>query len=93
MRRIKPEGESKSRRSLRVPAEDIVLGGTFVYGGEEFEVVENVAELPSDACCGCAFSGSEGDGYRSCPNVRCSGFDRRDGRFVWFVRRDAESSL
>lgn len=88
MRRVKSEGESKSRRSLRVPSEDIAVGGVFLYGGEEFEVVESIVDIPRDACLGCAFSGVEEDGrYKSCPNVRCSGFDRADGRFVWFVRR------
>lgn len=89
MRRVKAEDEGKSRRSLRVPSEDIAVGGVFIYAGEEFEVVESVAELPRDACFGCAFSGAEDEGrYKSCPNVRCSGFDRSDRRFVWFVRRD-----
>lgn len=77
--------EVKSERSLLMPERFVELGGHFYVARRRYRVVRNTAVMPWEACYGCAFSGREDGKFRSCPNVKCSCFDRSDGISVWFV--------
>lgn len=71
----------KSAKLLRKPMVYVPIGKYIFIGGERFKCVLRPNVVPIDACLGCAFRG------RSCPpRLQCSKFDRRDGKFVWFVK-------
>ena len=75
-------------RCASVPYVFIPIGGRIKVGGRIYECVKAGATiLPSQACSGCALR----TGRVQCMKYQCSPFDRRDGKFTWFVEvRDAE---
>lgn len=61
----------------------IPLHGRLTRDGLTLECVERPEiESPKDACLGCYLRKQGMD----CNGIQCSKFDRRDGKFVWFVR-------
>lgn len=72
----------RSSRSSRLPSVYVPVGGIYEYGGFRYRCVVRPGVVPRDCCVGCAFSAPG----VACPSaLQCSKFDRRDGRFVWFV--------
>lgn len=64
----------------RMPRTDIEVGGYVNKGGRRYVCIERGEVIsPADACMGCALRD------RPCSGLRCSSFDRRDGRNVWFA--------
>ena len=58
---------------------EVAIGGVFTSRGVKYRCIRRPSRLEvSDACAGCAFLRA------SCPNARCSRFDRSDGENVWF---------
>lgn len=73
----------KSARSVSPPRRYVPVGGVFRSGSADYLVVaRGRMGFASQACIGCAFRD------RYCPNVPCSAFDRPDGLFVWFVKKE-----
>lgn len=72
---------AETRRS-RLPVREIPLGGTLRVSGHLLRCVERPADVwpPSEACSGCAVARL----YLGCGDLKCSVFDRSDGRNVWF---------
>ncbi len=69
------------RKAVFPPSKDVALGGVVTVSGRRFScVVRPDVWPPSEACRGCDLSRL----YLGCADIRCSAFDRRDGRFVWF---------
>lgn len=67
-----------------LPLRDVPLGDTVVIRGEEFECVPVPRDIHfSEACSGCDLS----HGPTRCGSVLCSAFDRKDRRFVWYVKK------
>ena len=73
--------EKVDTRSYSLPYRQVRLGGRVLIGGREYGVVLRPGGLvPREACRGCAFRSG------TCPpSYACSGFDREDGKFIWFV--------
>ena len=74
--------QEKDIRCSSLPYRTIRCGEVVRIGGGEYRVVERPVGLDSrEACRGCVFR------LGTCPaSLACSAFDRRDGRFVWFVK-------
>lgn len=69
------------RKNTSLPDREIPLGGIVSVSNRSFKcVLADAVSSPSDACSGCDFSRL----YLDCKNLKCSHFDRSDGRFVWF---------
>lgn len=69
-------------RKYSPPGRECPIGGRITVRGVEYRCVERPRIVCcSDACSGCDFSRK----YRCCDSVRCSVFDRSDGRFVWYI--------
>lgn len=77
-------GMARDVRSWLLPYRTVAVGSVVRVGGSEYDVVLRPAGLPPrEACRGCSFR------MGTCPPpLACSGFDRYDGNFVWFVKRD-----
>ena len=69
-------------RSWSLPWRMVGVGSRVRIGGWDYLVVKRPSGLvPREACQGCAFRSG------TCPSAyACSGFDRADGKFIWFVR-------
>lgn len=84
-RRVMLAAVTRRERSSRAPSIYVEIGGTYRYLGVEFRCVRRPNVVPRDACRGCDL----GRVCHPCPAaIQCSKFDRRDGKFVWFVRVD-----
>lgn len=77
------EERSVESKRARLPLTEIPVGGTVRQSGRLFRCVERPGDVwpPSEACSGCSISGL----YLGCGDLKCSVFDRSDGRDVWFV--------
>lgn len=77
------EERSVESKRARLPRTEIPVGGTVRQSGRLFRCVERPGDVwpPSEACSGCSISGL----YLGCGDLKCSAFDRSDGRDVWFV--------
>lgn len=82
-RRIMDASVMRTGRSSRLPSVYIPVGGEYVYGGIRYKCVIRPSVAPRDCCSGCDFRCLK---YPCPAALQCSKFDRRDGRFVWFVR-------
>lgn len=68
-------------RGARLPSRYVDVGEVLEYEGYRYLCVERpLLAMPSEACRGCDFSLK----YRGCDKVKCSAWDRRDGRNVWY---------
>ena len=66
---------------VRMAHLEYAVGEVFVLGRYRYEcVVAPRRLLPCEACLGCVFARKR----RNCNKLKCSPFDRSDGRFVWF---------
>lgn len=75
------EDADRERRRTALPTRDVPLGGVVEVSGRRFRCVARpLVWPPSEACSGCDLSRL----YLGCSDLRCSCFDRADGRFVWF---------
>lgn len=64
------------------PSRECPIGERIAVRGVVYRCVERPRIVCCrDACSGCDFSRM----YRCCDSVRCSAFDRSDGRFVWYI--------
>lgn len=78
-------------RGGKLPQRFIPVGGELERCGRVFVCVErHSVALPKDACFGCWFAKTHRDKLISnCSALQCSRFDRKDGRDVWFVEKEA----
>ena len=85
-RRVFEAVVSCAPRDSRLPSIFVPIGGHYVYGGVRYKCVARPRDIRVRDCCkGCSFSKLKGP----CPvALQCSKFDRRDKKFVWFVREE-----
>jgi len=68
-------------KGVRMPSRYVDVGEVLEYEGYRYLCVARPeVGMPSEACRGCDFALK----YRGCDKVKCSVWDRRDGRNVWF---------
>ena len=78
-----------SGKRVRPASRECPVGGVLVSGGVSYRCVGRPEGTHwSESCSGCDFSRR----FRNCDGVRCSCFDRSDGRFVWYVECPGEGS-
>ena len=77
-------GEVSPKTVVRRPMRFVPVGEVVTVRNVRYRCVERPEVHHRDCCSGCAFVGS------TCPPyLQCSKFDRRDRRFIWFVREDS----
>lgn len=78
---------SPSSPKRRYPSVECGVGERVTVCGVEYVCVAVPEGVDHRDCCsGCDFSRR----YRNCDCVKCSAFDRRDRRFVWYVEVSGE---
>lgn len=88
-RRVMDASVMRTDRSSRLPSVYVPVGGEYVYGGIKYRCIVRPNVSPRDCCRGCDFRCLR---YPCPAALQCSKFDRRDGRFVWFVRVEEKES-